>query len=74
MKENLKDKINLINNWRNPYKLSDNEYVTITYGLMRTGSEEASILNHLKHPFLFLLKQIKFPIIHFWIVNGVRII
>ena len=25
---------------------------------MRTGSEEASILNHLKHPFIFLLKQI----------------
>ncbi len=38
--------------------LSENEYVTITYGLMRTGSEEASILGHLKNPFIFLLKQI----------------
>ena len=33
--------------------LSENEYVTITYGLMRTGSEEASIFGHLKHPFIF---------------------
>ncbi len=38
--------------------LSENEYVTITYGLMRTGSEEASILSHLKHPFVFLIKQV----------------
>jgi 4-amino-4-deoxy-L-arabinose transferase-like glycosyltransferase len=38
--------------------LSENDYVTITYGLMRTGSEQVSILDHLKHPFIFLLKQI----------------
>ncbi len=38
--------------------LTENDYVTITYGLLRTGSEESSILNHLKHPTIFLGKQI----------------
>ena len=38
--------------------LTENDYVTITYGLLRTGSEEASILNHIKHPTIFLAKQI----------------
>ncbi len=38
--------------------LTENDYVTITYGLIRTGSEEASILNHIKHPAIFLGKQI----------------
>ena len=38
--------------------LSENDYVTITYGLMRTGSDEVNIFNHLMHPFIFLLKQI----------------
>ena len=38
--------------------LTENDYITITYGLLRTGSEEASILNHIKHPIIFLSKQI----------------
>ncbi len=38
--------------------LTENDYVTITYGLLRAGSEEASILNHIKHPTIFLGKQI----------------
>ena len=38
--------------------LTENDYITITYGLLRTGSEEASILNHIKHPAIFLGKQI----------------
>ena len=38
--------------------LTENEYITITYGLLRTGSEEVSILNHIKHPTIFLGKQI----------------
>ena len=38
--------------------LSENDYVTITYGLMRTGSDEVNIFSHLKHPFIFFLKQI----------------
>ena len=57
--------------------LSENEYVTITYGLMRTGSEEASILNHLKHPLIFLLKQIgillPFLLMIFVLINKFKI-
>tara|TARA_Y100001970_G_scaffold9666_1_gene11362 strand:+ start:2606 stop:3901 length:1296 start_codon:yes stop_codon:yes gene_type:complete len=38
--------------------LTQNNYITITYGILRTGSEEPSILNHLKYPLIFLSKQI----------------
>ncbi len=38
--------------------LTENDYVTIAYGLIRTGSEEASFFTHIKHPLIFLVKQI----------------
>ena len=38
--------------------LTENNYITITYGLNRTGMEELNILNHIKHPFIFLGKQV----------------
>ena len=38
--------------------LTENNYITITYGLHRTGTEESYIINHIKHPFIFLGKQI----------------
>ena len=38
--------------------LSENNYVTISYGLHRTGAEDPNILNHIKHPLIFLAKQI----------------
>tara|TARA_B000000557_G_scaffold36827_1_gene26667 strand:+ start:1058 stop:2353 length:1296 start_codon:yes stop_codon:yes gene_type:complete len=38
--------------------LTENNYITITYGLHRTGAEESHIINHIKHPFIFLGKQI----------------
>jgi len=38
--------------------LTENNYVTITYGLHRTGAEDVNILNHIKHPLIFLSKQI----------------
>ena len=38
--------------------LTENNYITITYGLHRTGSEDPNILNHIKHPLVFLGKQI----------------
>ena len=38
--------------------LTENNYVTITYGLHRTGAEDVNILNHIKHPLIFLGKQI----------------
>jgi len=37
--------------------LTANDYVTIKYGLVRTGIENASFLNHLKYPLIFLVKQ-----------------
>ncbi len=38
--------------------LTENNYITITYGLHRAGSEDPNILNHIKHPLIFLGKQI----------------
>ena len=38
--------------------LFNNDFITITYGLDRTGLEKASILDHFKYPIIFLLKQI----------------
>ena len=38
--------------------LYENNFVTITYGLNRTGLEETFFLDHLKYPIIFLLKQI----------------
>ena len=38
--------------------LTENNYITITYGLHRTGSEDPNILNHFIHPLIFLGKQI----------------
>ena len=38
--------------------LNNNEFVTITYGLARTGLEQSSLIDHIKFPLVFLLKQI----------------
>ena len=38
--------------------LYNNDFITITYGLKRTGLEETESLDHLKYPIIFLLKQI----------------
>jgi len=38
--------------------LTENDYVTITYGLHRTGSVEQNLLNHITNPIIFLGKQI----------------
>ena len=38
--------------------LSENNYVTITYGLDRTGTGDQSFLDHIIHPLIFLGKQI----------------
>ena len=38
--------------------LTNNDYITITYGLGRTGTEDLQIINHIKNPILFILKQI----------------
>jgi len=38
--------------------LTENDYITIIYGLHRTGTEDPNILNHIKYPLIFLGKQI----------------
>ena len=38
--------------------LNDNEFITITYGLARTGLEQSSLIDHIKFPLIFLIKQV----------------
>ena len=38
--------------------LNNNEFITITYGLTRTGLEQSSFIDHIKFPIIFLLKQV----------------
>ena len=38
--------------------LNNNEFITITYGLARTGLEQSGLIDHIKFPFIFLIKQI----------------
>ena len=37
--------------------LYENDFITFTYGLARTGLEGSDILSHIKFPLIFLLKQ-----------------
>ena len=37
--------------------LINNDYITITYGLARTGLENSSLLDHIIYPLIFLGKQ-----------------
>ena len=48
--------------------LFDNDFVTIFYGLKRTGLDEAVIFDHLKYPLIFLLKQVGILIPFFFLV------
>ncbi len=38
--------------------LFNNDFITITYGLARTGLEQSSFIDHIKFPVIFLLKQV----------------
>ena len=38
--------------------LNNNEFITITYGLARTGLEQSSLIDHIKFPLIFLMKQV----------------
>ena len=38
--------------------LTENDYITITYGLHRTGTGDQNFLDHFLHPVIFLVKQI----------------
>ena len=48
--------------------LNNNEFVTITYGLNRTGIQETNLIDHIKHPTIFLVKQIGILIPFFFLV------
>ncbi len=38
--------------------LNNNDFITIIYGLARTGLEQSSLIDYVKFPLIFLLKQI----------------
>jgi len=38
--------------------LTNNDYITVTYGLSRAGLESSSLLDHITYPLIFLGKQI----------------
>ena len=53
--------------------LINNDYITITYGLARTGLENSSLLDHIIYPLIFLGKQtgilIPFFIMSFFLIQ-----
>ena len=53
--------------------LTNNNYITITYGLARTGLENSSLLDHIIYPLIFLGKQtailIPFFVMSFFLVK-----
>ena len=57
--------------------LNNNEFITITYGLARTGLEQSSFIDHVKFPIIFLLKQvgilIPFLILSWLLVKKIRL-
>ena len=38
--------------------LNNNDFITLTYGLARTGLEHSSLIDHIKFPLIFIAKQI----------------
>ena len=56
--------------------LTENDYITITYGLHRTGTGDQNFLDHLFHPIIFLGKQIgiliPFFIMSFFVVSNFK--
>ena len=48
--------------------LYNNDFITIFYGLKRTGLEGSGIIDHLRYPILFLLKQIGILIPFFFLI------
>ena len=53
--------------------LTNNDYITITYGLARAGIEKSSLLHHIIYPLIFLIKQtailIPFFIMSFFLIK-----
>jgi 4-amino-4-deoxy-L-arabinose transferase-like glycosyltransferase len=38
--------------------LNNNEFITVKYGLARTGLEQSNLIEHIKFPLIFLIKQV----------------
>ena len=57
--------------------LTENDYITVTYGLHRTDTENQYFINHLIHPIIFLGKQIgilvPFFIMSFFIISNFKL-
>ena len=58
--------------------LFNNDFITVNYGLTRTGLTDTGIVDHIKFPLLFLLKQvgiiIPFFILGFLLINNTKLI
>ena len=52
--------------------LTENDYITVTYGLHRTGSSSSNILDHIIYPALYLIKQIGI-LAPFWLIMFILI-
>jgi len=48
--------------------LFNNDFITVYYGLKRTGLEGSVILDHLKYPIIFLIKQIGILVPFFFLI------
>ena len=48
--------------------LFNNEFITFVYAFNRTGLEETGIISHIKHPIIFLLKQLGILIPFFFLI------
>ncbi len=48
--------------------LFNNDFITLTYGLNRTGLESSDILDHISNPLLFLAKQIGILVPFFFLI------
>ncbi len=56
--------------------LTNNDYTTIKYGILRTGFEDSIFLNHITNPLIFLVKQvgilIPFTIISLFLIKKLK--
>ena len=48
--------------------LNENDFVTIFYGLKRTGLEDSSMIDHIRYPLIFIIKQIGILIPFFFLL------
>jgi len=57
--------------------LNNNEFITIVYGLARTGLEQSSLIDHIKFPLIFIGKQIgiliPFLILTWLLINKIKL-